>query len=152
MKLKELFPNLDIKGIKTDDSNNPLGGAIFGLFKASIEDYTEDNALMTVTSGKDGYFEFKQVPCGTYKVVELVAPEGYIKSDEVINVTINQGEPVDEMNVVNVDAGVKDEVFKLFCLVLIALFMIIILMLVLFSPIIIAIKTKKSSRVFRRDV
>ena len=135
----------DIKGIKTDEENAPLSGAVFGLFKGSETDFTKENAIMTATSDKDGYFAFNNVPCGVYKVVELEAPDGYIKSDEVITVTINQGEPVDEMNVVNVDAGADNMAFKICCLILLISAFMLISWIVIIKPLLLERLDKKTS-------
>ena len=73
------------------------------MFDASETNYTQSTARATVTSanveGKgDGYYRFDNVPYGNYKVVELVSPDGYIKSDVVLTATISQNNQVYTLN------------------------------------------------------
>ena len=56
-------------------------GATFGLFNEWEQEYTKENAYLTVVSDENGAFKFENVPFGDYVVVELEAPEGYMKSD-----------------------------------------------------------------------
>ena len=41
-----------------------LSGALIGLFKPDTEEFTEENALLTVTTGEDGSFAFENIPYG----------------------------------------------------------------------------------------
>ena len=70
-----------IEGVKVDEGDAVLEGAVFGLFAKDTEEFTEENALLTVTTDADGRFVFEEVPLGDYVVVELKAPEGYVLSD-----------------------------------------------------------------------
>lgn len=70
-----------IEGFKTDGEENGLGGAVFGLFDDWTQEYTAENAFMTVTSNENGYFAFENVPFGDYVVVELEAPVGYDRTE-----------------------------------------------------------------------
>lgn len=70
-----------IEGYKVDGEEKGLAGATFGLFDEWAQEYTEENAYMTVTSDENGYFAFDNVPYGDYVVVELEAPEGYVGTD-----------------------------------------------------------------------
>lgn len=75
-----------IEGYKMNDAvadgkETGLPGAVFGLFKEGTMDLDEAHAIMTTVSGEDGYFAFEKVPYGSYVVVELAAPDGYIASD-----------------------------------------------------------------------
>ena len=97
-----------IKGIKTDESKNPLQGVKFGLYykndsnqKNDSATYTEKNALMTVLTKDDGSFEFKNVPYGEYYVVELSTKEGYVLSNTPIAVNIKEDGEVVNLSVVN---------------------------------------------------
>lgn len=60
-----------IEGLKKDEDGNPLANAIFGLFAADTEEFTEDNALMTAVSTEDGHFSFEQIPVGNFLIREL---------------------------------------------------------------------------------
>ena len=70
-----------IEGYKIDGEENGLAGVTFGLFDEWTQEYTEENAYMTVTSDENGYFAFEDVPYGDYIVFELEAPEGYDRTD-----------------------------------------------------------------------
>lgn len=70
-----------IKGLKVDGEEKGLAGATFGLFNEWEQEYTKENAYLTVVSDENGAFKFENVPFGDYVVVELEAPEGYVKSD-----------------------------------------------------------------------
>lgn len=61
-----------------------LPGAIFTLY--SDEDCTV--IVDTATSDNDGYATFTGLDAGTYYLKETAAPEGYVKSDKALEVTI----------------------------------------------------------------
>jgi len=86
-----------IDGIKVCSTTGyPLEGATFGLFASDETTFSTDTALLTSTSGEDGIFGFEDLPFGTYLVRELVAPEGYLLSDETFEVEIGyDGQIVD---------------------------------------------------------
>lgn len=67
--------------VVADGEEIGLAGAVFGLFKEGTMDLIEENAITTAVSGEDGYFSFEKVPYGDYLVVELTAPEGYVRAD-----------------------------------------------------------------------
>lgn len=70
-----------IEGYKVDGEDKGLAGATFGLFNEWATEYTEEQAYMTVVSDENGYFAFENVPVGDYVVVEMSAPEGYVRAD-----------------------------------------------------------------------
>lgn len=59
-----------------------LAGAVMGLFKPDTEEFTEENALLTVTTGEDGSFAFENIPYGHWIVKEISAPALYTVSPE----------------------------------------------------------------------
>ena len=75
---------------KVDKDLNPLKGAVFGLYKESNQEFVKD-----ATSGIDGKVVFTDIQPGDYFVQEIQAPEGYVKIDSKINVTVDA-----EMNIV----------------------------------------------------
>ena len=77
-----------IKGIKVNDSDEPLENVVFGLFNTDCAEFSVDNAYMTAISDENGYFEFDEIPYGEYVVHEIEAPTGYILSDESYTVTV----------------------------------------------------------------
>lgn len=91
----------EVHGLKKDDSGNPLGGALIGLFKADCTEFTTENALLTATSTEDGSFSFAQVPYGNWIVREIEAPTGYVLSEELYDVTIGEDGAVIEVEIEN---------------------------------------------------
>ena len=65
----------------TIEKGTRVAGATFGLFNEWEQEYTKENAYLTVVSDENGAFKFENVPFGDYVVVELEAPEGYVKSE-----------------------------------------------------------------------
>ena len=91
----------EIKGLKTDENGTGLGGAVIGLFKSDETEFTAENALATATSAEDGSFSFTGVPYGNWVLKELESPEGFILSDEVIPVTVEEDGQVVEISLAN---------------------------------------------------
>ena len=76
-----------IDGVKYGESTEvgedvKLAGAVMGLFKPDTEEFTEENALLTVTTGEDGSFAFENIPYGHWIVKEISAPALYTVSPE----------------------------------------------------------------------
>ena len=95
-----------IQGKKVNDENaedgeKGLAGAVFGIFKEGTEKFTKENAIATVTSAEDGSFVFENVPYGDYIVMELTAPEGYVRSDARYFVSITNDEQVIGLKIIN---------------------------------------------------
>ena len=59
-----------------------LAGALMGLFRPDTEEFTEENALITVTTGEDGSFAFENIPYGHWIVKEISSPALYTVSPE----------------------------------------------------------------------
>ena len=59
-----------------------LAGAVMGLFKPDTEEFTGENALLTVTTGEDGSFAFENIPYGHWIVKEISSPALYTVSPE----------------------------------------------------------------------
>ena len=80
----------NVNGLKINaDDKTELQGAVIGLFNADETDFSEENAIETVTSDKDGSFKFTDIVYGKYKVAEIEAPEGFVLSENVYDVNIN---------------------------------------------------------------
>ncbi|WP_281532814.1 collagen binding domain-containing protein [Anaerocolumna aminovalerica] len=71
---------------KLNEDNLPLPGAEFTLYHEN--DVNLENPLSTAISDEQGKVEFKNVPYGSYKIIETKAPEGYLISGEVLTATI----------------------------------------------------------------
>lgn len=82
---------------KDKNSETPLGGALFGLYKAgegvtaeSVATATEADAYKTaISSEADGQINFSQLKKGTYYLKELSAPNGYSVNTHVYTVVID---------------------------------------------------------------
>lgn len=69
---------------KIDKDNKPLPGAIFGLFDS------DGFLCMTALSDVTGTVKFSYVPYGSYTIRELEAPDGYLLSQTVIPIEIDE--------------------------------------------------------------
>ena len=79
-----------IRGIKVDETEKPLPGAVFGLFAEGTMEFLENAAFAVAKSSEDGSFSFENIPYGMWLVRELEAPAGYVLSDEIYEVQINE--------------------------------------------------------------
>ena len=80
----------EIKGLKTDENGTGLGGAVIGLFKSDETEFTAENALATRHSAEMAASLSQASPYGNWVLKELESPEGFILSDEVIPVTVEE--------------------------------------------------------------
>ena len=91
-----------VKGLKTDrETTNTIAGALFGLFHPDETEFTEDTAIITAESDKDGIFAFENVPFGDWIIKELQPAANYLPNDEFYTVTVSADEQVIEINAVN---------------------------------------------------
>lgn len=84
------IPNIPIRtsisGIKVDSvTTNSLSGATIALYK----DQDLSNPISQVTTLNDGRFSFDNLLYGKYIIKEIAAPEGYILTDKIFEVTID---------------------------------------------------------------
>ncbi len=100
-QFKNLLKRGTVKGIKVNESDEPLENALFGLFNTDCTEFTTDNAIMTAKSDKQGKFEFTEVPYGEYIVREITAPDGYILSSESYPVIISEDGEIIEISAEN---------------------------------------------------
>lgn len=91
----------EIWGLKTDENGTGLSRAVIGLFQSDETEFTAENALATATSAEDGSFSFADVPFGDWVLKELESPAGFILSDEVIPVTVEEDGQVVEISLAN---------------------------------------------------
>lgn len=91
-----------VKGLKTDrETGKSIEGAVFGLFRSDETEFTEETAILTAESDKDGIFTFENVPYGEWIIKELHPAENYLPSDEIYTVTVSADEQVIEINTIN---------------------------------------------------
>jgi uncharacterized surface anchored protein len=76
--------------LKTDHKDNPLAGVTFAL-----ED-TDGNVLCDLVSGDDGIVRVTDLTPGTYVIREIETVEGFIRTDETIEVVIDENYAVPE--------------------------------------------------------
>ena len=84
----EAFETRQVAITKLDKDNNPLAGATF-----VIKDENGD-VISTETSDKDGKVSFGDMPGGKYTIEETEAPEGYVKSNVIFEVTVDDSKQV----------------------------------------------------------
>ena len=58
------------------------------MFRPDTEEFTEENALLTAITGKDGSFSFENIPYGHWIVKEISAPDLYTVSPQQHHVYI----------------------------------------------------------------
>ncbi|OOM75099.1 Cna protein B-type domain protein [Clostridium puniceum] len=94
---------------KNGEDNKPLKGAEFKLY--ATLDTSFSNPLKTAVSNENGLVRFEVVELGDYKIKETTAPEGYLLSNQVIDVTVDgTGESGDTIKT-NPDI-IKDDLIK----------------------------------------
>lgn len=78
-----------VKGLKVDESNAPVAGAVIGLFRPDETEFTRENAFMVDISSASGEFSFENVVYGHWVIAEIEQPEGFILTLEVYHVYID---------------------------------------------------------------
>ena len=90
-----------IHGLKKDEDDGGLAGALIGLFRADCTEFTTENAILTVTSAEDGSFSFARVPYGNWIVREIETPTGFVLSEKTYPVTVDADGAVIEVEIEN---------------------------------------------------
>lgn len=90
-----------IKGIKTDESGQPLSGALIGLFYPFETVFDTDTAIAICKTDGKGEFVFQGVPKGEWIVRELIPPDGYILSNENNNAVILEDGEILSLKLIN---------------------------------------------------
>ena len=91
-----------VKGLKIDsETEKPIVGAKFGLFRSGETEFTAEKAILTAESGKDGVFGFEKIPYGSWLVKELQPADGYLPNEEIYPVAVSKNEQVIGITVVN---------------------------------------------------
>lgn len=97
-EMKNALQEYSVEVLKTDEQNNPVKGAVLGLYaKADITDYSgkvlckKDELITTSITGDHGRVLFEKIPGSIllnntssemYEVREVRPPEGYYKTDD----------------------------------------------------------------------
>ena len=91
-----------VKGLKIDrETEKPIIGAKFGLFRSDETEFTAENALLIAESGEDGIFVFEKVPYGNWLIKELQPADGYLANEEIYPVRISENGQTVGITVVN---------------------------------------------------
>ena len=91
-----------VKGLKIDrETEKPIVGAKFGLFRSAETEFAAENALITAVSGEDGTFLFENVPYGNWLIKELQPADGYLSNEEIYPVRISENGQTVGITVVN---------------------------------------------------
>ena len=91
-----------VKGLKIDrETEKPIVGAKFGLFRSNETEFTAENALLTAESGEDGVFTFENIPYGDWLIKELQPADGYLANEEIYPVRIGENGQTIGITVVN---------------------------------------------------
>ena len=91
-----------VKGLKIDrETEKPIVGAKFGLFRSDETEFTAENARLIAESGEDGIFVFENVPYGNWLIKELQPADGYLSNEEIYPVRISENGQTIGITVVN---------------------------------------------------
>lgn len=91
-----------VKGLKIDrETDETIEGVVFGLFRNDETVFSEDTAILIVTSDENGVFTFESVPYGEYLVHEIKPADGYMPNQNNYSVTVSENEEVIEITAVN---------------------------------------------------
>ena len=88
LKLENRSEKGKIEFTKTDGAGNGLAGAVFKLklVEKSGTAYSTVKQMYAISDDK-GRVSFEDVPYGVYELTEVIAPEGYVRSNETYNET-----------------------------------------------------------------
>ena len=75
------------QGYKVDEDGEPVGGAIFGLFKENETEFIVENAVLTAESDAEGVFLFEDIRFGKWIVKELQPATGFVANDTPVSYT-----------------------------------------------------------------
>ena len=104
LKLENRSEKGNIEFKKTDGAGNGLAGAVFKLklVEKSGTAYSTVKQMYAISDDK-GRVSFEDVPYGVYELTEVIAPEGYVRSNETYYVSIG-GAVAAGKNIVSVPA------------------------------------------------
>lgn len=107
---KENLGNLEI--VKVDSNNKPIaGGAKFEVYNS--EGCSAETKVCEGTTGGDGTLTFTRLKPGSYWIKEVSAPNGYVISKAITEVTVKANETV-SVNVINEENSAKVKLQKRF--------------------------------------
>ncbi|MFR9276113.1 SpaA isopeptide-forming pilin-related protein [Finegoldia magna] len=80
LEIQAVNPENKIKFKKVDQDGKALKGATFQLQYKVGENWNADTTRENITTGDDGVFEYTKLKPGSYRVIEISAPDGYKKA------------------------------------------------------------------------
>lgn len=104
LKLENRSEKGKIEFTKTDGADKGLAGAVFKLklVEGSGTAYSSVKQMYAI-SDDEGRVSFEDVPYGVYELTEVIAPEGYVRSNETYYVSIG-GAVAEDKKIVSVPA------------------------------------------------
>lgn len=104
LKLENRSEKEKIEFKKTDGADKGLAGAVFKLklVEGSGTAYSSVKQMYAI-SDDEGRVSFEDVPYGVYELTEVIAPEGYVRSNETYYVSIG-GAVAEDKKIVSVPA------------------------------------------------
>ena len=84
LEIQAVNPENIIKFKKVDQDGNPLAGAIFQLQYKQGDNWNVDTSRENITTGEDGVFKYTMLKPGSYRVMEIKAPDGYKKAEDPV--------------------------------------------------------------------
>lgn len=104
LKLENRSEKEKIEFKKTDGADKGLAGAVFKLklVEGSGTAYSTVKQMYAI-SDDEGRVSFEDVPYGVYELTEVIAPEGYVRSNETYYVSIG-GAVAEDKKIVSVPA------------------------------------------------
>jgi len=102
LKLENRSEKGKIEFTKTDGAGNGLAGAVFKLklVEGSGTAYSTVKQMYAI-SDDEGRVSFEDVPYGVYELTEVIAPEGYVRSNDTYYVSIGgavaEGKKIDSV-------------------------------------------------------
>ena len=102
----------DVEGLKIDDKENPVSGAVFGLFAPDATEFTAETAIALSESSADGLFSFKELRYGKYLIRELSCGKEFVMCEDIFEVTISEDGQVISLTVTNKRITGKVQIVK----------------------------------------
>ena len=102
-----------VEGLKVDDKENPVSGALFGLFKADETVFSAETALALSESSEKGLFRFADLRYGKYLIKELSCGEEFVMCEDTFEVDINTDGQVISLTITNKRIIGKVQVIKI---------------------------------------
>ena len=84
LEIQAVNPENKIKFKKVDQDGKALANATFQLQYKDGDNWSADTTRENITTGEDGVFEYTKLKPGSYRVIEISAPDGYKKAKDPV--------------------------------------------------------------------